>query len=216
MIFTGLAGVENPSLLTSRVENAQDESSETQDISPLQAEILWRKLAEENVTDRLETAGVLAPPGDFEKILNQIVTNLELGSNIDIPVQCRVMLTLPVEATVADRTILLSKGLVDTIPSEEALASVLALELAHVALGHRLDTKYAFSDRLLFENPATFLRIRLAHSDEGNRAAAELAKKILASSIYKDRLLASRPTMRSWQPTKSVCQVSPMDILAIL
>ena len=33
---------------------------------------------------------------------------------------------------------------------EGNLNALLAFQLAHIILGHRLDTKYAFSDRMLF------------------------------------------------------------------
>ncbi len=112
---------------------------------------------------RLETAGLLAEPGDFEKVLDQIVTNLVVPSNLTFsrPVKVRILLTLPVEATMIDHTILLSKGLIDTIPDEEALASVIALELAHVELGHQVDTMFAFNDKLAFTNDATYLHLPL-------------------------------------------------------
>jgi hypothetical protein len=172
-----------------QVDNAVDQSTSDSDVSPLEASNLWRMQAESNVMDRLESAGLLAPAGDFEKILDQIVINLSVPSNLDFsaPVHCRILLSLPVEATVADHTILLSKGLIDTIPTEEALASVLAVELAHIQLGHRLDTRYAFSDRMMFANTQTYENIRLVHTPADNEDAAKLAQKYIAASLYGDK-----------------------------
>ena len=85
-------------------------------------------------------------------------------------------------------TILLSKGLVDSLPSEEAIAAVIAMELAHVAMGHHIDTRYAFNDRLLFPDESTFQRINMYHSDHDNAEAAKKAMEYLQASMYKDRL----------------------------
>ncbi len=71
------------------------------------------------------------------KVLDQIVINLAVPNNLafSTPVHCRVLLTDTVEATTVGNTILISKGLLDTLPNEESIASVVALELAHIALG---------------------------------------------------------------------------------
>jgi hypothetical protein len=181
---------QDSSMTNIQIDNALDESASASDVSPLEASHLWRKQAESNVMDRLESAGLLAPAGDFEKILDQIVVNLSLPSNLDFstPVHCRILLSLPIEATVADHTILLSKGLIDTIPTEEALASVLAVELAHIELGHSLDTRYAFSDRMMFPNVRTYENIRLVHSASDDAAAAKLAQKYIVASLYGDKI----------------------------
>jgi hypothetical protein len=100
----------------------------------------------------------------------------------------RILLTDTVEATTVGNTILLSKGLVDSLPSEEAIASVVAMELAHVAMGHHIDTRYAFNDRLLFPDESTFQRINMYHSDHDNAEAAKEAMKYLQNSMYKDKL----------------------------
>ena len=85
-------------------------------------------------------------------------------------------------------TILLSKGLIDSLPSEEAIASVIAMELAHVAMGHHIDTRYAFNDRLLFPDESSFQRIKMYHTDHDNDEAAKTAMQYLQASMYKDKL----------------------------
>jgi hypothetical protein len=52
---------------------------------------------------------------------------------------------------------------------------VLAFQLAHIVLGHHIDTKYAFNDRLLFPDEATFERIHMQHTDGDDEAAAKKA-----------------------------------------
>ena len=84
------------------------------------------------------------------------------------------MLTDTVEATTVGNTILLSKGLIDTMPDESKRSpSVIAMELAHIAMGHHIDTRYAFNDRLLFPDESTFQRINMYHSDHDNQEAAK-------------------------------------------
>ena len=108
--------------------------------------------------------------------------------NFSDQVHVRVLLTDTVEATTVGNTILLSKGLIDSLPSEEAIASVIAMELAHVAMGHHIDTRYAFNDRLLFPDESTFQRINMYHTEHDNEEAAKKAMQYLQASMYKDRL----------------------------
>ena len=177
-----------------KVEDAEDKSDDSQDVSPLQASREWVQEAENNVIDRLEQAGLVAPltPNGFEQtVLDQIVTNLVVPNNIQLsmPVHCRILLTDTVETTTVGNTILISKGLIDTMPRNEAtLASVIALELAHIAMGHHIDTRYAFNDRLMFPDEASFRRINMNHSDHDIQEAAVQAQNYLQASMYKDQL----------------------------
>ncbi len=176
-----------------KVEDAVDKSDDSQDVSPLQATREWVTQAENNVIDRLEQAGLVAPltPGGYEnQVLDQIVINLAVPNNLafSTPVHCRVLMTTTVEATTVGNTILISRGLLDTLPNEESIASVVALELAHVALGHHIDTRYAFNDRLMFPDEATFQRIDMYHSDADDVSASKQAMVYLEASMYKDKL----------------------------
>jgi hypothetical protein len=131
----------------------------------------------------------MAAPSDFDKILETVTNNIIIGNNIELaaPVHCRILLTTPLESIAIGNTIVLSKGLVDTLPSEESLAAVLSFQLAHIVLGHHIDTKYAFNDRLLFPDEATFARINMQHTDGDDEAAAKKAIQLLDGSIYKDK-----------------------------
>jgi hypothetical protein len=177
-----------------KVEDAEDKSDDSQDVSPLQASRQWVQQAENNVIDRLEQAGLVAPltPNGFETtVLDQIVTNLVVPNNIPLamPVHCRIMLTDTIETTTVGSTILLSKGLIDTMPRNEAtIASVISMELAHIALGHHIDTRYAFNDRLMFPDESSFRRINMNHTDHDNQEAAAKAQQYLDASMYKDQL----------------------------
>jgi hypothetical protein len=180
-----------------KVEDAEDKSDDSQDMSPLQASREWVAQAENNVIDRLVEAGLVAPvtSNGFETtVLEQIVTNLAVPNNIALsgPVHCRILLTNTIEMTTVGNTILVSKGLIDTMPRNEAtIASVIALELAHIELGHHIDTRYAFNDRLLFPDEASFQRISMYHSDHDNEEATKRAQQYLETSMYKDQLPAA-------------------------
>jgi hypothetical protein len=172
-----------------QVENAQDQSDQSQDVSPLQAKRQWVSQAEQNVLDRLTQAGLLAPPSDFDKVLETVTNNIAIGSNLSLPddIHCRVLLTAPLESLSIGNTILLSKGLIDVLPTEEDLAAVLSFQLAHIVLGHHIDTRYAFNDRLLFPDEATFTRFNMNHSTVDNQAAAKKAVELFNASVYHDK-----------------------------
>ena len=105
---------------------------------PVHSEHMWEREAEDNVLDRMERAGVLAPEGDVSKILQTVVNNLEVTNKLTIEpeVRCRVLLTTPLESFTIGHTIVVSRGLLDTLPDEASLAAVLSHELGHIALGH--------------------------------------------------------------------------------
>ncbi len=176
-----------------KVDDAVDRSNDSTDVGPLQASRMWVTQAENNVIDRLVEAGLVAPvdQGGYEnKVLDQIVVNLIVPNNLAFTdqVHTRVLLTDTIEATTVGNTILLSRGLLDSLPSEEAIASVISMELAHIAMGHHIDTRYAFNDRLLFPDESSFQRINMYHSDTDNADAAKRAMQYLEASMYKDKL----------------------------
>ena len=176
-----------------KVDDAVDQERDSQDVGPLQASRAWVTQAENNVIDRLVEAGLVAPlnPSGYEhKILDQIVINLLVPNNLAFTdqIHTRVLLTDTIETTTVGNTILISKGLIDSLPNEPAIASVIAMELAHIAMGHHIDTRYAFNDRLMFPDKSTFQRIDMYHSDHDNVEAAKKAMEYLQASMYKDKL----------------------------
>ncbi|MGO8718408.1 MAG: hypothetical protein ACLQMO_04215 [Acidobacteriaceae bacterium] len=175
---------------TVQIDAVNDASESAQDVSPLQASRMWSQQAESNILDRLFQAGLLAAPSNFDKVLEQVTNNLILTNNISLPeaVHCRVLLTDPLESLTIGNTIVLSKGLIDTLPYEEDLAAVIAFQLAHLELGHKVDTEFAFPDNLMFADQATIRRVPLHHSDAENELAAKKALQLLENSPYKDKL----------------------------
>jgi len=174
---------------TIQIDNVTDKSDAAQDVSPLQASRAWVSQAENNVLDRLVQAGLLAQPSDFDKVLEQVTNNIIIGNKLVLPdtIHCRVLLTTPLESLAVGNTILLSKGLIDVLPYEEDLAAVIAFQLAHITLGHHIDTRFAFNDRLIFPDESTFQRINMNHSPGDDDLAAKKAIEFLNNSIYQDR-----------------------------
>ena len=180
------SNAENTSL---EVVNAQDVSNDAPDVSPLGAQRAWVQQAEDNVLDRLFQAGLIDAPSEFDKTLAALANNILVYNGIQTsrPIRVRTLLTEPLESLAIGNTILISKGLLDTtavITTDGAqqmgnLNGLLAFQLAHIILGHRLDTKYAFSDRLLFPSTSVFQRIPMHHTDADNEEAAKEAMKLL-------------------------------------
>jgi hypothetical protein len=168
----------------------KDVSPVAQDPSPLQAQWQWQQQAGDNVMDRLLNAGLLAPRGEVDKILETVINNLLTSNNIELPgpVKARVMLTTPLETFSAGSTIVLSRGLLDVLPDEASLAMVLSRELAHIMLGHNLTSKYAFSDRMLFSDESTYQNLGFRHFREEEAAADQKALDLLKNSPYAQKL----------------------------
>src|SRR6201987_696381 len=173
-----------------RVDSVQDDSPTAQDASPLAAERQWQQQAEDNVVERLTRAGLLAPDGEVDKILQTVVNNMEVTNNIDLPrpVRTRVLLTSPLETFSVGNTIVISRGLIDVLPDESSLAMALAHELAHIVLGHNLGSKYAFNDRMLFSDESTYQNLGFKHIPEEEAAADKKAIEMLKNSPYAQKL----------------------------
>ncbi len=167
-----------------------DSSDAGSDLSPVEAKRQLEMQAEHNVLERLEKARLIAPAGPVDKVLETVLNNLVVTNHLDNlpPLHCRVMLTAPLESFSLRFTIVLSRGLIDVLPDEPSLAMVLAHELAHVALGHKLDTKYAFNDRLFSSDEETLATLDLARSKQEEAAADAKALEFLKNSPYADKL----------------------------
>jgi hypothetical protein len=176
--------------ITVDVPGGQDKVGQAVDTSPVENLRAWEREGEDNVIDRLESANLLAPKGEVEKILDTVVNNLIVTNNLTIvpDVRTRVILTTPLETFTVGHTIVISRGLLDTLPDEASLAAILAHELAHIALGQQIDTKFAFSDRVIFDDDEVLSHFRFARSQEEEEAANTEALKLLEKSPYNDKL----------------------------
>jgi hypothetical protein len=177
-------------ILVQSSQPIRDPNHANTSVSPVQAELDYESEATRNVLDRLQSLGLLAPPGPVDKVLDTVVNNLIVSNkiNLDPPVHCRVLMTTPLEAFAVGHTIVLSRGLIDVLPDEPSLATILAQELAEILLGHSMDTKYAFSDRMIFNVKNTFHVLDFHESRKSEVEASAKAVELLKNSPYKNSL----------------------------
>ncbi len=183
---------------TLEVEGATDASQNAPDVSPLQAQREWVQQAEDNVVQRLYEAGLIDAPSEFDQTLELLANNILAYNKIatDRPLKVRTLLTEPLETLSVGNTILISKSLLDTtaVPSADGkqaeqqgdLNAVLAFQIAHILLGHHIDTKYAFNDHLMFPQESAFQHIPMHHTDQENTDAAKKAIELLGVADLSD------------------------------
>ena len=183
-------GGKEDELTSLRVDSVKDETPSTTDASPLEAQRQWQQQAEDNVVERLQESGLVAPDGEVDKVLQTVVNNLIVTNNIDLPrpVRTRVMITSPLETFSVGNTIVVSRGLIDVLPDEASLAMVLSHELAHIVLGHNLGSKFAFNDRMLFSDESTYNNFGFRHNPDEETAADAKAMELLKNSPYAQKL----------------------------
>ncbi len=169
-------------------EKPVKDRSEVAGISPLESQRSWERQAAANVLDRLQKSGLLAPAGSVDEVLNTVVNNLIVTNNLGVEVKCRVLLTTPLETFSVGQTIVISRGLIDVLPDEASLAMILATELAHIALGHRTDTHFAFSDRTMLNEGELLHSLQFVRPPAEIEAAAAKAVELISNSPYKANL----------------------------
>ncbi len=192
------ADAENVVVEVGEADDASKQADQNSDLSPLGAQREWIQQAEDNVVQRLYTAGLIDAPSPFDKTLETIANNILAYNQIATskPIRVRTLLTLPLESLSVGNTILLSKSLIDTtaVPSTDGqqaqqlgdLNAIVAFQVAHIILGHHIDTKYAFSDRLLFPSESAFTRLPMHHTDKDNADAAKKAIELLQVKDLSD------------------------------
>jgi hypothetical protein len=180
-------------LTTIRIDepNVADVSDGAAQLSPVLSQRRWEQEAEANVLEKLEAIGLLAPAGEADKILDTVLNNLVVTNKLSLerPLHCRILLTSPLESFTIGHTIVLSRGLIDVLPDEASLATMIAHELSHVALGHQLiDTKFSFADRLMVSDGELLQTLRFRHTPREEAAADERVIELLGKSPYRDKL----------------------------
>lgn len=169
----------------------QDNSDRPQQLSPVLSQRQWAQQAEDNILDRLTKAGLMAPPGPVDKVLETVTHNLEITSGLTIepPTKVRVLLTSPLHSFTVGHTIVLSRGLIDVLPDEASLAMVLGHELSHIALDHQvIDTRFAFADKLMVPDNQLLDAVQVKHTPAEETAADISQIDMLMKSPYKDKL----------------------------
>ena len=179
------------SQLTIESPNAiQDQAPTDQDRSPVEAEREWQHQAELNVLDRLQRVGLLSPPTDVDKVLETVVNNIEVTNNLDIQpeVHCRVLLTSTLESFTIGHTIVISRGLIDVLPDEASLATMLTQELADLILTKPSTDQWGFNDTTNVSTVEALSHFSFKDTPEDMQRAGEKAVELLKNSPYKDKL----------------------------
>ena len=150
--------------------------------------------AEDNVTNRLESLGLLAPPGEWDGVLKTIARKLETANHFHIQpqVRCRELLTTRMEFFTVGHTIIVSRGLLDVAADEATLAAILALGLAKIELMTPADTRYPFADQVIFNPEDTFRKLSFVSASGSIKKIRELAAYYLSESPYKDSIPSVR------------------------
>jgi hypothetical protein len=181
------------SLTTIRIDepNVTDTAEGAAQLSPVLSQRRWEQEAEANVLERLEAIGLLAPVGEADKVLETVLNNLVVTNklNLERPLQARILLTSPLESFTVGHTIVMSRGLIDVLPDEASLATMLAHELSHVSLGHQvIDTKFSFAERLMVPDGELLQTLRFRRTPKEEASADEKVIELLGKSPYRDRL----------------------------
>ena len=161
----------------------------SQDVSPSNTLGEATYTPEDNIVERLQVAGLMAPDGPVDQILETVTNNLLVSNDLDVAgVRCRVLLTTPLESFVIGRTIVLSRGLLDVLPDEATLGAVLAHEVAHILLRHSVGSgalsvhSVPFSDLEIF----THFNFRFDPAEEAD--ADKKGLELFSKSPYKAQL----------------------------
>jgi hypothetical protein len=181
---------ENAKPLTDNVAGVDPTRHEaSQDLSPQLTVGQEAYSPEDDVVERLQLAGLMAPDGEVDHILETVVNNLLITNNLDIAgVRCRVLLTTPLESFVLGRTIVVSRGLLDVLPDEATLGAVLSHELAHIVLKHSLPVETTSQFSLPFSDLEIFARLNYRFAPAQEAAADKKGQELFSRSPYSDKV----------------------------
>jgi len=144
---------------------------------------------EDNIVERLQVAGLMAPDGSVDQILETVTNNLLVSNDLDVAgVRCRVLLTTPLESFVMGRTIVLSRGLLDVLPDEATLGAVLAHELGHILLRHSVGDAALSAHTVPFPDLEIFTHFNFRFDPAEEADADKKGLELFSKSPYKAQL----------------------------
>jgi len=161
--------------------------NEAEDISTKSSVAPGSLDSSESLISQLESTGLLASLGPEERRLNQIVQQIAPTNVANAPtINCRILLTTPVDIFSLGNTIIVSRGLLNLAPSDSVLAFMLARQVAYVLLGNTanipaLSTETLFNVSGKHEFPGLGIRVR----PEDEAAADSKATLLIQQSPYK-------------------------------
>jgi hypothetical protein len=186
----------------------QDQTTVNNDPSPVEAERQWQHEAEDNVLERLQRSGLIAPPGEVDKILSTVVNNIEVTNNIDIQpeIRCRVLLTSTLESFSIGHTLVLSRGLLDVLPDEATLAAMLAEQMGAIIVTKPQTDQWGFNDLTNISTTEIMARLSFRDTQHDMDLANAKAIELLKNSPYKDKLGAAGLFLRQLQNEQKALQ----------
>jgi hypothetical protein len=174
--------------MTIETPTALEDKSEVRDSSAVESKRAWNSEAEQNATEALERSGILTPAGPVDKVLDTVVNNLEVTNGLDIDLHCRVATFTTFELFSIGKVIVVSRGLLDVIPDEATLASILAQGIADALNPNPLIDQYAFGDFARVQPLEALRRYSFKEKPEDIKVANTKALELLTNSPYKDKL----------------------------
>ena len=162
--------------------------NEAESISLQSSTVSGSSDSSQSLTSQLQSLGLLASFGPEERHLNQLVqqivpTKVAYARTIN----CRILLTTPVDIFSVGNTIIVSRGLLNLVPGDSVLAFLLARQVAYILLGNAnnvpsLSTETLFTESGKHEFPGLGIHVR----PEQEKAADSEATLFVQQSPYKN------------------------------
>src|SRR5262249_45832786 len=114
--------------------------------------------------------------------------NIEVTNNLEVDLHCRVLLTTNLEIFSIGNTIVISRGLIDTVPDEAALAAILAHGIADAMLTKPYQDQYGFSDIMRLSATQVVKHLSFKENPVEIAANNEKAIELLKKSPYAPKL----------------------------
>jgi len=161
--------------------------------TPIQVERELRRNAENNILEWLASRGVIASDGALDRVVCGVANRLLLvaAPPVDEPIRCRTLLVSSLDVIVVGRTLLISRGLIDSAVDEGCLSRVLAHFVGHLLANDSIDGTLAFADRLMRPDRDVLETLHQSYSAAQEEAADKTAVKLLNNSVYQGKLANS-------------------------
>lgn len=139
---------------------------------------------EAKVVRWLDDNGLVAQPGAADETVCAVARRIMAVSALpERRIDCRVLMTSPLESFAAGQTLVVSRGLLDLLPDEAALAAVISDEVAHILLGLS-DPPLIDAEGNIFARGKVPAAMKFHSNTAHERAARELAAQLIRKSPY--------------------------------
>lgn len=153
--------------------------------------------SQNSLVARLEADGLLAAQAYETQNLDRIVEAIAPISDKSHKIECRVLLTTPLEMFAVGDVIIVSRGLLNVVPDDSVLAVMLARQVAHIVLGHTSDVERSLPKSLFERVGKGDLEDLGIHWRPDQEVAANSRALVLLKSSRYERGVASASTFLS-------------------